>query len=348
MSETWGALADPDTSGDAVRGAHVVTDDRAERERLLPDGGVRSDRVLVYNPVSGNGDHREEVRELADRAGFTVLETQAGGEAVAFARLAADAGADLVAAAGGDGTVNEVARGLDAADALSEVTFGVVPTGTGNNFAGNLGIESIEHAFEVLADGERRRIDVATAGRDAKRGDELFLNSCIAGLTAEASASTSPELKDRLGMLAYVVTGLRTLREFDALPLAVEADCPGADKAWTGDAVMVLVGNARRFPAEGRSQANCEDGLLEVTIIERMPPADLLQEAAIHRLFGDETEHVTRLLAPELQVDVRRDDPVGFSFDGEIAEYQSLTIGTRERVLEIPVGESYEPNPEGR
>ncbi len=350
MPEIWGVLADRDVSRDARRGARVVADDRAERGRLLADGGVPGDRILVLNPVSGNGDHREEVRRLADRAGFTVLETQANGESVAFARLAAAAGADVVVAAGGDGTVNEVARGLDAADALSEVTFGVVPAGTGNNFAGNLGIESVEHAFEILADGERRRIDVATAaeGEDGPNDGsaELFLNSCIAGITAEASASTSPELKERLGVLAYVVTGLRTVRGFDALPLAVEAACPGTEKAWTGDAVMVLVGNARRFPAEGRSQANCEDGLLEVTIIERMPPADLLQEAAAHRLFGDETEHVTRLLASRLQVEVRRDEPVGFSFDGETAEYDSLTMQTRERALEVPVGESYDPDPE--
>jgi YegS/Rv2252/BmrU family lipid kinase len=350
MPEIWGALAERDASRDTHRGARVATDYRGERGRLLADGGVRGDRILVLNPVSGNGDHREEVRRLADEAGFTVLETQAGGEGVTFARLAAEAGADLVAAAGGDGTINEVARGLNAADAFEDVTFGVVPTGTGNNFAGNLGIESVDHAFEVLANGERRRLDVATAtesdaGSDGENA-ELFSNSCIAGITAEASASTSPELKDRLGVLAYVVTGLRTVREFDALPLAVEAACPGTEKTWTGDAVMVLVGNARRFPAEGRSQANCEDGLLEVTIIERMPPADLLQEAAVHRLFGDETEHVTTLLASELQVNVRRDDPVGFSFDGETAEYDSLTMQTRESAVEIPVGESYDPDPE--
>ncbi|WP_435175801.1 diacylglycerol/lipid kinase family protein [Halorussus sp. AFM4] len=310
-------------------------------EPILPDGGGdRNDSVLVLNPVSGNGDHREQVRGLADGAGFTVLETREPSEAVAFGRLAAAAGAERVVAAGGDGTINEVARGLDAADAFGEVTFGVVPTGTGNNFASNLGIESVEHAFELLADGERRRIDVATAD------GELFLNSCIAGLTAEASASTSPELKGRLGVLAYVLNGLRTLREFDALPLAVDADCPAADRTWSGEALMVLVGNARRFPAEGRAQSDCEDGLLEATIVERTPPADLLQETAIHRLFGDETEHVTTLQASELRVEVRRDEPVGFSFDGETSSHGSLTMATGEKTVELPVGENYEPTPD--
>lgn len=313
---------------------------RPTGDPVTADGGVSGDRILVLNPASGNANHRERVRELADETGFTVLETQAEGEAITFARLAGEAGADFVAAAGGDGTLNEVARGLDAADALDDVTFGVVPTGTGNNFASNVGVEGIEHAFEVLLHGERRHIDVGVAE------EELFLNSCIAGLTAEASDSTSTQMKDRLGTLAYVVSALREVREFDALPLAVEATDAERDETWSGEALMVLVGNARRFPAEGRTQANCEDGLLEATIVERTPPANLLEEAAINRLFGDETEHVTRLRASELRVKVRRDDPVGFSFDGETEEYASLTMETRERVLELCVGESYEPNPE--
>ncbi|WP_158055754.1 diacylglycerol/lipid kinase family protein [Halorussus halophilus] len=297
------------------------------------------DRALVLNPVSGDGKHQEQVRGLADEYGFTILETQREGEAIEFGRLLGEAGTDLVAAAGGDGTLNEVARGLDAANALEGTTFGVVPTGTGNNFAQNVGVESVEHAFEVLERGDRHRIDLGTGD------DWLFLNSCVAGVTAEASASTTPEMKDRLGVLAYVITGLRTVTEFDGLPLSVEALGPEGGDTWTGDAVTVLVGNARRFPAEGRSQANCEDGLLDVTIVEQMPPRNLLEEAAVQRLFGDETEHVTHLEAAKLQLDVRQEDPIGFSFDGEIGNYSSLSLGTRPKTLNLCVGETYESDP---
>lgn len=335
-------------SGD---GGDAATDGATAADYTAPD------RVLVLNPASGNADHREQIRTLADEYGYTVLETRAGGEPFEFARLVGTAGTERVLAAGGDGTINEVARGLDVADALDDVTFGVVPAGTGNNFAQNVGVEDARHAFEVAETGERRRIDVATAdGR-------LFLNSCVAGLTADASASTSSEMKARLGVLAYVVNGLRTVAEFDALPLAVEATGPegvsgssttggssgGAsdgDRTWSGEAVTVLVGNARRFPAEGRSQAHVEDGLLDVTIVERMPPTNLLEEAAVQRLFGDETENVTRLLASELDVTVRREEPVSFSFDGEMGEYRSLSLRTRPRTLEVCVGEEYEPNPD--
>ncbi|PSP55108.1 diacylglycerol kinase [Halobacteriales archaeon QS_1_67_19] len=297
------------------------------------------DRILVLNPVSGDGNHRDQVRELAAVHDFTVLETQAAGEALAFGQLAAEAGADLVAAAGGDGTLNAVARGVDAAGALDDVTFGVVPAGTGNNFAGNIGVESIERAFEVIDNGERRRVDVGV-------GDgRLFLNSCIAGLTAEASASTTADSKDRLGVLSYVVNGLRAAREFDGLSLSVEAAEPGRDRTWSGEAVMVLIGNARRFPAEGRPQADAEDGLLEVGIVERVPPSDLLEDAAGHRLFGEDPDNVTNILASELRVEVQRDEPVQFSYDGEMGTHESLTVETRSEALKICVGEAYEPDP---
>ncbi|WP_135806688.1 diacylglycerol/lipid kinase family protein [Halorussus marinus] len=298
------------------------------------------DRVVVLNPESGDADHRERVRELADSYGYTVLETQAEGEGLAFGRIAGAAGADLLLAAGGDGTLNEAVRGLDAADALEETTFGVVPTGTGNNFAQNVGVEDAPHAFEVAEHGERRRIDLGTGN------DRIFLNSCIAGVTADASASASAEMKARFGMLAYVISGLRTAREFDGLPLGVEATGSESDRTWGGEAVAVLVGNARRFPDEGRTQADVEDGLLDVTIVEQVPTVELLEEAAIKRLFGDETDNVTRLLAAELDVTVRRDSPVSFSFDGEIRDYESLALRTRPKALELCVGDAYEPDPD--
>ncbi|WP_433625710.1 diacylglycerol/lipid kinase family protein [Halomicrococcus sp. NG-SE-24] len=304
------------------------------------DGTIEDERALVFNPVSGDSGHGDQVRELAAEHGFTVLETEREGEAVDFSRRAAEGGASMVVAAGGDGTVNEVVHGLNLADAFDSVTFGVVPTGTGNNFAGNVGITGIEHAFEMLEDGERRRIDVGTAdGR-------TFVNSCVGGLTAAASGETDSEQKERLGVLAYVVETLRLMSDFEGLKLRVEAGTNAAE-SWSGHALFVLVGNGRRFPAEGRTQANMEDGQLEVTIIEKMPAKNLLSETTAHRLFGSETEHVTSLKAPRLDIAAEDDEPVQFSLDGEMGAWKELTLGVRSRVLELPVGPKYEPVPDG-
>ncbi|WP_423744019.1 YegS/Rv2252/BmrU family lipid kinase (plasmid) [Haladaptatus sp. SPP-AMP-3] len=303
------------------------------------EDAIEYERVVVLNPVSGDANHRERVNALAAEYDCTVLETQAAGDAREFARHVAERGVSLVAGAGGDGTIHEVVRGVDDADALDDVTVGVVPTGTGNNFAGNVGVTGTEHAFEVLDSGERRRIDLGTAnGRP-------FVNSCVGGVTADASHETNPEQKERLGVLAYVVNTLRLMTDYEGLPLTIEASDEG-DVSWSGDAVFVLVGNGRRFPAKGRTQANMENGLLDVTIIEHVPTANLLQEATMRRLFGSDTENVTHLKTPTLEIRVEQDSPVEFSLDGEMGEWDGLTLGVRPHTMELCVGDEYERYPE--
>ncbi|WP_227374573.1 diacylglycerol/lipid kinase family protein [Haladaptatus halobius] len=306
---------------------------------LAASDDIEYDRVVVMNPTSGDGSHREQVRNLAIEHDFTVLESREEGHVIDLARHAAESDVSMVAAAGGDGTINEVVRGLVAADALDAVTFGVIPTGTGNNFAGNVGVTSVEQAFEVLENGERRRIDLGTTdGR-------VFVNSCVGGLTADASGETDSEQKKRLGMLAYVVNTLRLMTDFEGVPLSVKASTEG-EVSWSGEAVFVLVGNGRQFPVNGRTQANMEDGLLDVTIIEQMPTTNLVGEAAVQRLFGQETEHVTRLQTPTLDIDVERDDPMQFSLDGEMGEWMELSLGVIPRALELCAGPEYEPRPD--
>ncbi|WP_237560587.1 diacylglycerol/lipid kinase family protein [Halostella litorea] len=296
-------------------------------------------RVLVLNPESGSGDHAPEVHGRANDHGFEVRETAAAGDAVEFAREAAVSGADLVAAAGGDGTLNEVVRGIDRAEALDDVTFGVVPSGTGNNFAGNVGIRGIRHAFEVIESGERRTIDLGYANGQA------FLNSCVGGLTADASANTSSELKERLGIVAYVVNTLRTAAAFEGMPLHVETSDEIAE-TWRGDALIVLIGNCRRAPeGDARTQANVEDGLLEVTIVEEAPTGDLARDALVHRLFGADSTGTVKLRTPSLSVTTRGDE-INYSLDGEMIAATDLRVDTARRALRLPVGEAYEPDPD--
>lgn len=312
--------------------------------RLCADGGhpAHSDRVLILNPVSGSGDHGRHVRDLAVDHGFSIRETSQAGDGVDLAAAAVRDGATFVAACGGDGTVNEVVRGIVRADGLGDVTLGVVPGGTGNNFAGNLGVESIDHAFEVIESGARRRIDLGMVSAADGPIDRPFVNSCIGGITAEASAATTPDSKNRLGILAYVVTTFKTLAEYDGMRLHVETT---GETAWKGDAIFVLVGNGRRFPAEGRTQANMEDGQFAVTIVEDKPTVNLAGEAARKRLFGGETPNITTLLAPSLELDVL-DEEIQFSFDGEMVAADHLTVETHARVLDVCVGDAYDPDPE--
>lgn len=305
---------------------------RSARPATRTDGGTESCE-LIYNPLSGSAEHTDEIYERADEHGIPVHETNESGDAIEFAR---ESDADCLGAAGGDGTVHEVVRGLYEADALDATTVGVVPTGTGNNFAGNIGVESIADGFEVLTGGEMREIDLGIAN------GHPFVNSTIAGLTADASSETTAEMKDSLGVLAYVVNTVRTATDFDGLPLEIET---AGDDAWSGDAAFVLVGNGRRFPVEGRTQANMEDGTFEITVIEDRPTGKLVGEATLRRLLGSDTANITRLESPSLSISVREDDPGTFSLDGEMLSARELDLDTESGALSLRVGDGYDPDP---
>lgn len=333
---------------------------------MTDDSGPTTDRdrALVYNPASGSGDHRSDVHALADEYGFRVSETETAGEGMELAADAVAEGADLVAAAGGDGTLHEVLNGVAEAGGLGEVTFAVVPTGTGNNFAANAGVESISHAFEVIDRGERRRIDLGhvrprvdgrtvEAGADADGdvafgvdGGRYFLNSCIGGITAAASAATTPESKSRFGVLAYVLETVERVAEFDAIRLDITTDATDEREGWHGEAMFVLVGNGRRFPVEKRTQADMEDGLFELTVVEAESLVDLAGEAVITRLRGETPEHITKLRSAALDVDVVGEQNVEFSLDGEMIAADGLRIETHPRAVELPVGQTYDPDPD--
>lgn len=304
-----------------------------------PSSDGTDDRLLVVNPTSGAADHVERVRRLAADRGFAVRETERAGHAVELAREAAAAGVETLGVAGGDGTLNETVRGLDAVDALDRVTLGAVPVGTENLFATYVGIGDIEEGFDALESGETRRIDLGMAD------DHPFIVSCICGLPAEASVATSSTLKERLGPLAFVATGLREALRFDGLRLEIEAVSGGGEITWSGEALCALVGNLRRFVGRG-GQANAEDGLFDVVVVEEMPAFEALEEAAMHRLLDRDTEHVRHLRASQLRVVGRDADPLDFSLDGEPDSASRRVLYCRPRALGVRVGDAYDPAPD--
>lgn len=290
---------------------------------------------VVLNPTSGTADHVDDVRRRADERGYAVHETTHEGHAVELARDAAADDVAGLAVAGGDGTLHEVVRGLSAASALGDVTLGVIPTGTANIFATNVGVTSIEQGFDLLERGERRRIDTGVAG------GEPFVVSCIAGLPADVSVAASSDLKEQFGSLAFVVAGLQELTELDGFRIELTAISNGEETRWSGETLCALVGNVRRFVNRG-GQADVEDGLFDVVLIEGMPARDILAEATAHRLFGRDTEHVRHLKATQLEIRGLEGEPITFSLDGELNTHEELVLHANPQSLTVCVGPSYE------
>jgi len=292
------------------------------------------DRIVVHNPTSGDGQHTAAIYDLAGQYDFTVHETESAEDIVEKATAAAP-DASILAAAGGDGTLTRVVRGIDRADAFADTQFGVVPGGTGNNFAGNIGITGLEHAFEVMIDGELRHVDVGTIDGTP------FLNSVVAGLTAESSAATEADAKERWGVLAYAMTTVRTATEFDALSVTIER--PDREPAHY-DAQIVMIGNGRRFPRPGGAQAHLEDGKLDVSLITDADAFSVASDSIRHAL-GSEADHVEEFTTPSVAVEI--DGPhERISVDGEIQTVESFSAAVRHRILRLAVGEGYRVDPD--
>lgn len=309
-----------------------ASDDQNSRSATHSDG---NGQWVIINPTSGTADHIDDVRQFAAERNYTIRETAHEEHAVQLTQDAAANDVDRLAVAGGDGTLHEVVRGLVEASALGTVTLGVIPTGTENIFATNIGVTGIEEGFDLLDHGERRRIDVGFAG------GEPFVVSCIAGLPAEVSVAASSDLKERFGSLAFVVASLQELTEFEELQIELTAISNGEETTWSGEALCVLVGNVRRFVNRG-GQANVEDGLFDVVIIEQMPASDILAEATAQRVFGRDTEHVRHFQASQLEIRGSGSDPITFSLDGEPNTHDELVLFTDPQSLTVCVGSTYE------
>lgn len=295
-------------------------------------------RRCILNPQSGDGEHASYLPRLVRARGFEVYETEYAEHAVELGREAGEADVNEVVVCGGDGTVNEVLRGLHDADHLGEVTLSVIPAGTANLLARMIGVEGVEAAVEIADTGTTRTVDVGFAD------GEPFLVSCVAGLTADASVATDSELKERFGTLAFLVTGTQEALEFDGLEVDIEATNAEGSVEWHGEALCLLVGNARRFVGKG-GQADVEDGLLDVAIVEQMPPGNLVAEAVTHRILGDDSDHVSHLRASDLTVR-SRGEAITFSRDGELATHDELSLSVERQLLDLRVGDGYVPNPE--
>lgn len=174
--------------------------------------------VVVHSKkVDARDDRRRQIDVLCGRLGWRPpvwLETTAEDPGRGQTKDAVAGGASVVIAFGGDGTTRAVAESL----AGTGVPMGLLPAGTGNLLARNLGIPParLESSLHIALTGQNRTIDVGhvelndtLAGRPRQ---ETFLVMCGLGFDAEVMATTAPELKKKIGWVAYVVAGLSRLR----------------------------------------------------------------------------------------------------------------------------------------
>jgi YegS/Rv2252/BmrU family lipid kinase len=190
--------------------------------------------------------------------------TAAPGDARRLATEAVADGFELIAAAGGDGTVNEVLNGIgDAPNGFDRVRFGVLPLGTINAFARELNLPlHVERAWEVLRCGQETRIDLPRAEFSSRgvRERRYFAQLAGAGLDARAIELVDWPLKKKTGPLAYIIAGFRALRSLSKITACVNGQSIAGE--------LVLIGNGRFYggPFSIFPQADLRDGLLDVCV----------------------------------------------------------------------------------
>ncbi|NLT41687.1 MAG: diacylglycerol kinase family lipid kinase [Anaerolineae bacterium] len=246
--------------------------------------------LFIYNPVSGQGNVTRELEQCVGRLiargwDADLVPTQRRLEATEIARRATAVPYGLVVAVGGDGTVSEVANGL----AGSDVVMGVIPTGTTNVWALQMGIPSLppwhprkvvnrvladleemgwsrpanvpswlSDAFGSLLTSEVRAVDMgAVDGR-------YFLLWCGVGYDARVAERVLPEDTRRLGVLAYLAPAFSVAIDYVAPRMLVELD----DRQLEGDVLMVLAANAPLYGGvlHLAPLARLDDGLLDVSV----------------------------------------------------------------------------------
>jgi diacylglycerol kinase (ATP) len=263
--------------------------------------------VLVHRKKTLHGSDPEALREALDAAGVPEplwYEVNKSRKAPKRAKKAVEAGAELVLIWGGDGMVQ---RSVDAL-AGSGVTIGLLPAGTANLLASNLGIPTkLEPAVQIALHGRDRTLDLGTLD------GEHFAVMAGAGFDATLVGGADRQAKDRLGRLAYVRSGLRGLRD-----RTVGAEVTVDGRTWyTGPASCVLFGNVGRIVGgvPAFDDADPADGRLEVGVTTASGPLQWARTLGRMAFGRSQKSPYVRITRGE-KITVRLDAPLPVELDG--------------------------------
>ncbi len=283
-------------------------------------------RLILNGKATGNEDVREAVAALRERGvQLEVRVTWESGDAERYVAEAIAHGVDTIIAAGGDGTLSEVAETLahreESADALP--SLGLLPLGTANDFATAAEIpDEPLGALELIMHAPARPVDLLRIDADGKVW--WCANVASGGFGTEVTVETDEGLKKVLGGLAYLVTGISRLGRIDPIQARVRA--PGFE--WAGGFIALGVGNGREA---GGGQVLCpealiDDGVLDITVIPELSGEVASTFAALVKggKRGALEQVAERVQAPWVEIDAEA--PLTLNLDGEPVQARHFRI----------------------
>ena len=207
--------------------------------------------LFIVNPISGKS-RKERIVSFLEKQGCKVVFTEYAGHAEKIAREACE---NVIVAVGGDGTVNEVARGVLG----TQKTLGIIPCGSGDGLALHLGISRIfKKAYKTIVQGKTTLIDTCQIN-----GKPFF---SVCGVGFDATVSEKFSRSRRRGVANYIRLGLETWAKY--CPERYQICIDG--KEWENEAALITVGNANQWGngAKITPLADISDGMLDITVVD--------------------------------------------------------------------------------
>ncbi|MFN0018447.1 MAG: diacylglycerol/lipid kinase family protein [Pirellulaceae bacterium] len=288
---------------------------------------------VITNPNSGTAQAQEKLREQLQRLpGLTIAETKEPGDARRLAAEAVRAGCNLVVAAGGDGTINEVLNGM-AVD-FSSAALGILPLGTANDFARTINIPAdVAAAVEILLAGHKQPTDVI---RYTSTETRYFINVSAGGFSGQVNEALTDEMKQAWGPLAYLRSAAGVLPNLTDYRTFIACDDEPEQKVHLYN---MVVANAR-YVAGGipiAPEAQLNDGLADIVIV---PAASMLELAVLgpQLLLGAHLESELIHFRRASKITVRSEPGMWFNVDGELISNAPARFEVLPRVLQVLVG----------
>ncbi|MBN3525051.1 diacylglycerol kinase [Paenibacillus apiarius] len=268
---------------------------------------------LIYNPTSGREEGKKrlaDILQMLDAAGIetTTHATDGEGDATTSAAEAIDRGYDMIIAAGGDGTLNEVINGM--AGKPERPPLGIIPLGTTNDFARALGIpRNWEEACSIITRQVTRVIDLGQAN------DKYFINIAGGGSLTELTYEVPSKLKTMIGQLAYYMKGLEKMTRLRPTELRIELDGHGV---FHEEFMLFLITNTNSVGGFEKlaPDARIDDGLFDVIMLKKCNLAEFIRVAGM-ALRGEHVNDPLIIHAQTKRVSVTSPDMVQLNLDGE-------------------------------
>lgn len=289
---------------------------------------------IIYNPTSGREAIKNdlvEILNILERAGYetsafatTPEENSARNEAERAAR----AGFNLIVAAGGDGTINEVVNGI--AGLKHRPKLGIIPAGTTNDYARALKIprESPVEAAKVIAKGDSIKVDIGMAGQN------YFVNIAAGGSLTELTYSVPSDVKSLFGYLAYFVKGAEMLPGMKQIDMHLEYD----DGVFDGKASMFFVALTNSVGGFEKiaPDASLDDGMFTLMVVKTSNLLEMLQ-LFTRLLNGDHVNdpHILYVKTSKLVAKPVNGEKMMINLDGEYGGDAPMTFKNLKQHLEI-------------